>query len=60
MANKKIHRTQLCLSTACKALEEALKHGLGIAERYAEVKAEIAGDHFRPKIIGTWRGARVA
>jgi hypothetical protein len=64
MVNKKIHRkSQLCLSKARKArkaLEVALRNGLGIAERYAEVKAEIAGDHFRPKIIGTWRGARVA
>ena len=61
MANKKIQcKAQLCLSIACKALEVALRNGLGIAERYVEIKAEIAGGHFRPKIIGTWRGARVA
>jgi len=60
VGNKKVHRAQLCLYKARKALEVALRKERGIAKGYAKIKAEIAGDHFRPKIIGTWRGARVA
>jgi len=60
VGNKKVHRAQLCLSKARKALEVALRKERGIAKEYATIKAEIAGGHFRPKIIGTWRGARVA
>ena len=53
VGNKKFHRTQLCLFKVRKVLEVALKNGRGIAERYAKIKTEIAGGHFRPKIIGT-------
>lgn len=53
VGNRKFRRTQLCLSKSRKALEVALKNGRGIAERYAKIKTEIAGGHFRPKIIGT-------
>lgn len=60
VGNKKVHRAQLCLSKARKPLEVALRPERGIAKEYATIKAEIAGGHFRPKIIGTWRGARVA
>lgn len=53
VGNKKFHRTQLCLFKVRKVLEVVLNNGRGIAEKYAKIKTEIAGGHFRPKIIGT-------